>query len=54
MQVYQEILAVSRRHALEASFSQYYAYSGGWPRWLRWLPECHWWLSYAHRGLRTL
>jgi glycosyltransferase involved in cell wall biosynthesis len=60
MQVYHEILEVSRRHAPDASFSQYYAYwhhrcherSDGWPRWLRWLPECHWWLAYAHRRLR--
>ena len=59
MQVYHEILDVSRRHASDASFSQYYAYwhhrcherSDGWPRWLRWLPECHWWLAYAHRRL---
>ena len=60
MQVYHEILEVSRRHAPDASFSQYYAYwhhrcherKVGWPRWLRWLPECHWWLAYAHRRLR--
>lgn len=60
MQVYQEILEVSRRHAPDASFSQYYAYwhhrcherTDGWPRWLRWLPECHWWLAYAHRRLQ--
>ena len=57
MQVYDEILSVSRRHADDASFSQYYAYwhhrcherAHGWPRLLRWLPECHWWLAYAHR-----
>jgi glycosyltransferase involved in cell wall biosynthesis len=60
MNVYHEILEVSRRHAPDASFSQYYAYwhhrcherKVGWPRWLRWLPECHWWLAYAHRRLR--
>jgi glycosyltransferase involved in cell wall biosynthesis len=60
MQVYHEILEVSRRHAPDASFSQYYAYwhhrcherADGWPRWLRWLPECHWWLAYAHRRLQ--
>jgi glycosyltransferase involved in cell wall biosynthesis len=60
LQVYREILDVSRRHAPDASFSQYYAYwhhrcherSDGWPRWLRWLPECHWWLAMAHRRLR--
>jgi glycosyltransferase involved in cell wall biosynthesis len=59
MQVYHEILDVSRRHAGDASFSQYYAYwhhrcherTAGWARWLRWLPECHWWLAYAHRRL---
>lgn len=57
LQVYDEILAVSRRHAKDASFSQYYAYwhhrcherAHGWPRLLRWLPECHWWLAYVHR-----
>ena len=62
MQVYHEILAVSRRHAPDASFSQYYAYwhhrcherPSGWPRLLRWLPECHWWLAYAHRRLYRL
>ena len=40
MEVYREILAVSRRHAPDASFSQYYAYwhhrcherATGWPR----------------------
>jgi len=62
LQVYQEILDVSRRHATDASFSQYYAYwhhrcherVDGWPRLLRWLPECHWWLAYAHRARRRL
>ena len=60
MQVYHEILEVSRRHADDASFSQYYAYwhhrcyerRDGWPRWLRWLPQCHWWLAVTHRRLR--
>jgi hypothetical protein len=60
MQVYHEILEVSRRHADDASFSQYYAYwhhrcherRDGWPRWLRWMPQCHWWLALAHRRLR--
>ena len=60
MQVYHEILEVSRRHADDASFSQYYAYwhhrcherRDGWPRWLRWMPQCHWWLAVAHRRLR--
>jgi glycosyltransferase involved in cell wall biosynthesis len=60
MQVYHEILEVSRRHADDASFSQYYAYwhhrcherRDGWPRWLRWIPQCHWWLAVAHRRLR--
>lgn len=55
--VYREILEVSRRHAGDASFRQYYAYwhhrcherATGWPRFLRWLPECHWWLAYLHR-----
>ena len=59
MQVYREILEVSRRHAGDASFSQYYAYwhhrcherREGWPSWLRWFPECHWWLAWAHRRL---
>jgi glycosyltransferase involved in cell wall biosynthesis len=62
MDVYREILAVSRRHAEDASFSQYYAYwhhrcherASGWPRLLRWLPECHWWLANAHRRLHLL
>jgi hypothetical protein len=57
MAVYHEILDVSRRHAPDASFSQYYAYwhhrcherASGWPRLLRWMPECHWWLAWAHR-----
>lgn len=57
MRVYHEILAVSRRHAEDASFSQYYAYwhhrcherATGWPRMLRWLPDCHWWLANLHR-----
>lgn len=57
LRVYAEILEVSRRHAADASFSQYYAYwhhrcherTSGWPRLLRWLPECHWWLAYLHR-----
>lgn len=57
LEVYREILGVSRRHADDASFSQYYAYwhhrcherPAGWPRLLRWLPECHWWLAYLHR-----
>jgi glycosyltransferase involved in cell wall biosynthesis len=61
LQVYREILEVSRRHAGDASFSQYYAYwhhrcherSDGWPRYLRWLPHCHWWLAYAHRRLAS-
>jgi glycosyltransferase involved in cell wall biosynthesis len=61
VQVYDEILAVSRRHAGDASFSQYYAYwhhrcherATGWPRLLRWLPECHWWLAWAHRRLSS-
>jgi glycosyltransferase involved in cell wall biosynthesis len=60
MEVYREILKVSRRYADDASFSQYYAYwhhrcherRDGWPRWLRWLPHCHWWLAVAHRRLR--
>lgn len=59
LQVYHEILAVSRRHAPDASFSQYYAYwhhrcherGDGWPRLFRWLPNCHWWLAYGHRTL---
>lgn len=59
VQCYREILSVSRRHAGDASFSQYFAYwhhrcherLAGWPRWLRWWPECHWWLAYAHRRL---
>lgn len=59
MEVYREILEVSRRHAEDASFSQYYAYwhhrcherATGWPRWMRWLPECHWWLANLHRRL---
>ncbi len=59
LEVYREILAVSRRHAADASFSQYYAYwhhrcherIRGWPRFLRWLPECHWWLANAHRRM---
>ena len=62
MQVYREILAVSRCHAPDASFSQYYAYwhhrcherADGWPRLLRWLPECHWWLAMVHRRLHRL
>jgi glycosyltransferase involved in cell wall biosynthesis len=57
LEVYREILEASRRHAPDASFSQYYAYwhhrcherGAGWPRLLRWLPHCHWWLAYAHR-----
>jgi glycosyltransferase involved in cell wall biosynthesis len=61
LHVYQEILEVSRRHAGDASFSQYFAYwhhrcherHDGWPRLLRWLPHCHWWLAYAHRRLRA-
>jgi glycosyltransferase involved in cell wall biosynthesis len=60
--VYREILAVSRRYADDASFSQYYAYwhhrcherPTGWPRWLRWWPECHWWLAYVHRRMYRL
>jgi glycosyltransferase involved in cell wall biosynthesis len=59
LQCYDEILAVSRRHAGDASFSQYYAYwhhrcherAHGWPRMLQWWPECHWWLANAHRRL---
>ena len=59
MNVYHEILEVSRRHAGDASFSQYYAYwhhrcherGHGWPRWLRGFPDCHWWLANAHRRL---
>ncbi|HZZ79982.1 MAG TPA: glycosyltransferase family 2 protein [Gemmataceae bacterium] len=62
MEVYREILAVSRRHAGDASFSQYYAYwhhrcherTGGWPAWLRALPHCHWWLANLHRRLYRL
>ncbi len=62
LEVYREILAVSRRHAEDASFSQYYAYwhhrcherSSGWPRLARWLPECHWWLAYVHRRMFQL
>lgn len=57
LNVYHEILSVSRRHAGDASFSQYYAYwhhrchqqATGWPRLVRWLPECPWWLAYLHR-----
>jgi glycosyltransferase involved in cell wall biosynthesis len=57
LNIFREIIAVSRRHAEDASFSQYYAYwhhrcherVSGWPRLLRWLPECHWWLANAHR-----
>ncbi|MBI2805966.1 MAG: glycosyltransferase [Planctomycetes bacterium] len=57
LNVYREILQVSRRHAGDASFSQYYAYwhhrcherQRGWPRLLRWLPECQWYLAYVHR-----
>ena len=60
--VYREILEVSRRHAGDASFSQYYAYwhhrcherPTGWPRLLRWVPECHWWLAYVHRRVFRL
>jgi glycosyltransferase involved in cell wall biosynthesis len=62
LEVYREILAVSRRHAEDASFSQYYAYwhhrcherAGGWPTWLRWLPECHWYLANAHRKMHRV
>ncbi len=62
LKVYHEILAVSRRHADDASFSQYYAYwhhrcherATGWPRLLRRLPECHWWLAYVHRRIYRL
>jgi glycosyltransferase involved in cell wall biosynthesis len=62
LEVYREILAVSRRHADDASFSQYFAYwhhrcherAHGWPRWLRWWPGCHWWLAYTHRRLHRL
>ena len=57
MDVYREILLVSRRHAGDASFSQYYAYwhhrcherATGWPRLFRWAPECHWYFAYLHR-----
>jgi len=60
LDVYREILEVSRRHAGEASFSQYYAYwhhrcherMDGWPRLLHWIPNCHWWLAWAHRRFR--
>ena len=56
-EVYREILAVSRRHAADASFSQYYAAwhhrchhsASGWPRWLRWWRTCHWWLAVMHQ-----
>ena len=59
LNVYREILAVSRRHAEDASFSQYYAYwhhrcherASGWPRVFRLVPEGHWWLAYLHRRL---
>ena len=42
-------------------FSQYYAYwhhrcherATGWPRLLRWVPECHWWLAWAHRRFQS-
>jgi glycosyltransferase involved in cell wall biosynthesis len=62
LEVYREILGVSRRHTGDASFSQYFAYwhhrcherAHGWPRWLRWWPECHWWLAYLHRGAHRL
>jgi glycosyltransferase involved in cell wall biosynthesis len=55
--VYREILAVSRRHAGDASFSQYFAYwyhrchesRTGWPRLLRAWPACHWALAVAHQ-----
>jgi glycosyltransferase involved in cell wall biosynthesis len=60
MKVYREILEVSRRHAGDASFSQYYAYwhhrcqesTVGWARWLRWFPESHWWLAVVHQRWR--
>jgi hypothetical protein len=57
-----EILQVARKHAGDASFSQYFAYwhhrcherSEGWPSWLGRLPNIHWWLAYLHRRLYRL
>jgi hypothetical protein len=57
LEVFREILEVSRRHAGDASFSQYYAYWGhrcrerstGWPRLLRWLPKSDWLLASLHQ-----
>ncbi len=54
--VYREILAVCRRHAGQAGFSQYFAYwhhrcheaAHGWPRWLRRLPRPEYWLALLH------
>jgi hypothetical protein len=54
--VYGEILAVCRRHAGQAGFSQYFAYwhhrcreaDHGWPRRLRWLPRPETWLALLH------
>jgi glycosyltransferase involved in cell wall biosynthesis len=57
LEVFREILDVSRRHAKDASFDQYCAYWGhrcherttGWPRLLRWVPQCHALLATLHR-----
>lgn len=62
LEVFREILEASRRHAKDASFDQYCAYWGhrcheratGWPRWLRWVPECHWLLAKLHRNWYAL
>ena len=57
LEVFREILEVSRRHAGDASFNQYHAYWGhrcferttGWPRYVRWVPRCSWLLATIHR-----
>jgi glycosyltransferase involved in cell wall biosynthesis len=54
--MYREILAVCRRHAGGAGFSQYFAYwhhrcheaRHGWPRRLRRLPRAEYWLALLH------
>ncbi len=62
MEVFREILAVSRRHAGDAHLEQYCAYwhyrcherSNGWPRLFRKLPKSHRILGRLHRACYRL
>jgi glycosyltransferase involved in cell wall biosynthesis len=56
LEVYREILQTCVKHAGAASFSQCLAYwhhrcherGDGWPRRLRYVPNCAWWLALLH------